>query len=394
MIARRNERIEPFRVMQLVERAQTLERAGCRVIHFEVGEPDADTCDLIVQAGHEALKAGNTRYTAAVGIPELRAAIAGHYTALGISVAPDNIVVTGGASGALTLLAALLLGPGDRLLMTDPCYPCNRNFLALVNAHAQLVATGPETAFQMTAALAADRWTSDTRGMLLASPANPTGTMLTPSVLEELLALTRDKDGCLIMDEIYQGLTYPDPGAADLPVSALAHGRQDDQLYVVNSFSKYFGMTGWRLGWIVAPPAAVGPLERLAQNLFISPSSIAQHAAVAAFSADAIAEHERRREAYRRRRDLLLAGLEALGITIPVRPQGAFYLYADISSVGMDSETFCNRLLEEYHVAVTPGTDFGRAAAARYVRFAYTTSDVHIEEGLARLASALRAWRK
>ncbi len=389
MYARRLQQITPFRVVELLERAKALESAGRRVVHFEVGEPDFPTAQPIVDAGHRALDAGATKYTQALGIPALRRRIAEHYRhSAGLSVDPDRVVVTAGASAGLLLLAALLLDPADELLLTDPGYPCNEVFVWLVNGTPVGVPVLPEEGFRLTPARAEAAWTGATRGLLVASPANPTGAVLDPESLAGLAALARARDGFMILDEIYQGLTYDDAAQPVCP-SGLA---VDDGIYVLNSFSKYFGMTGWRLGWMVVPDAAVEPVARLAQNLFISPPSLSQHAALAAFDDEAMAVHEARRAAFGRRRQLLCDGLEALGFRIPVRPGGAFYVYADIGHTGMDSMDFCWRLLEDHFVAATPGIDFGAQNAASFVRFAFTTGEADIALGLSRLADALTDW--
>jgi aspartate/methionine/tyrosine aminotransferase len=388
MYARRIEQIAPFRVVELLERAKALEAEGHEVVHLEVGEPDFPTAQQIVTAGHAALDAGATKYTQALGIPELRARISRHYREwAGVEVDPARIVVTGGASAGLLLLSALLLDPEDELLLTDPGYPCNEVFVRLVNGVPVAVPVVPEEGFRLTPERAAAAWTPATRGVLVASPANPTGTVLAEADLLDLAALVREREGFLLLAEIYQGLTYEGDDPGYRTGLALA-----DDVYVLNSFSKYFGMTGWRLGWMVVPQAAVEPVSRLAQNLFISPPSLAQHAALAAFEPEAMAVHEARRQRFGRRRDVLCDGLERLGFDIPLRPGGAFYVYVDIGATGMDAMDFCWRLLEERFVAVTPGIDFGTHRAQRYVRFAFTTSEAHIELGLERLGAALRDW--
>ncbi len=381
MYSDRAQRIEPFRVMQLMGRAKALERAGRSVVHFEVGEPDFVTAAPILEAGKRAITAGHTKYTQASGIPELKQAIAGFYgERAGLSLEPHRIVITSGASGALNLLSALLVDPGDEWLMADPGYPCNRHFWTVAGGVMRGVPVGAESNFQMTAQLAATHWGPRTRGLLLASPANPTGAVLGRQEAHALLNFARARKGHFVMDEIYQGLSYGD--SEDNATTMLTLG---DDLFVVNSFSKYFGMTGWRLGWIVAPESAVEPLERLAQNMYISPSSIAQYAALAAFGEDAMAEHERRRGVFQRRRDLLREGLTHLGLPPAADAAGAFYLYVDIEALGLSAEVFCHRMLEEHGVAITPGTDFGIHRADRFVRFAYTTDDDSIREGLTRL---------
>ncbi len=391
MFAQRLQRIAPFRVVELLERAKALESQGTRVVHLEVGEPDFPTAEPIVEAGQRALKAGATKYTQALGIPALRRRIARYYAeACGVEVAPECVVVTSGASAGLLLLAALLLDPDDEVLLTDPGYPCNEVFVRLVNGVPRHIPLSPEAGFILGPAAVEAAWTPATRGLLVASPANPTGAVLPAATLAALAAVIRRRGGFLILDEIYQGLCYPGRDGETLDYhTGLA---VDDGLYVLNSFSKYFGMTGWRLGWMVVPEQAVEPVSRLAQNLYISPPSLAQHAALAAFEPDAMAIHESRRQAFAGRLALLHDGLEALGFVIPVRPRGAFYLYVDVSHTGLGSTDFCWKLLEDYGVAATPGVDFGGQNPERFVRFAFTTGEDDIRLGLERLSRALRDW--
>ena len=390
MIAERLNQIAPFRVMQLMERAKALEAQGHRVVHFEVGEPDFETAAPIVRAGQAALAAGHTKYTQALGTPELRARIARYYEeSAGISISPGRVVVTAGASGGLLLLAGLLLNPGDELLMPDPGYPCNEVFVGLVNAEPTRINVEPADGFQITPEALDGAWTDRTRGLLLGAPANPTGALPSRERLAALVEVVHARGGLFLLDEIYQGLIYGESGEQPEYRTGLSISQD---LFVLNSFSKYFGMTGWRLGWMVVPEDYLDGVSRLAQNLFISPSSIAQHAALAAFEPEAMVIHESRRLEFALRRDRLSAGLRALGLSIPVDPQGAFYLYVDVSSTGMDSETFCWRLIDEYQVAVTPGVDFGSHLAERYVRFAYTTGEAEIDLGLERIGQALKDW--
>ena len=385
MYAQRLDRIAPFRVMQLMERAKAIEASGHRVVHFEVGEPDFVTADPILRAGIDALEAGETKYTQALGIPELRERIARHYRKeLGVSVSAERVVVTSGASGGLLLLSGLLLNPGDRLLLTDPGYPCNEVFAGLVNAEPERIPLFADRGFQLHADDLEAHWGPSTRGLLLASPANPTGAVVSREHLAELVAVLARRGGWLILDEIYQGLVYGEgPGyRTGLEIT--------NEAFILNSFSKYYGMTGWRLGWMVLPEAALEPVAKLAQNLFISPSSVAQRAALAAFGTEALAIHEARRAVFQARRDMLRQGLIELGLSIPVVPGGAFYLYVDVSAIGVDSSEFCWRLIDDYHVAVTPGIDFGDHLAEQHVRFAYTTDEDSIALGLERLATALK----
>jgi len=383
--SRRSQEIEPFHVMSLLARAQALEQAGHDVIHLEIGEPDFTTAAPIVRAGQAALAAGHTRYTAARGLPALREAIAGFYQdRYQVQIDPERILVTPGGSGALLLASSLLVDPGKHWLLADPGYPCNRHFLRLVEGAAQLVPVGPETAYQLTPDLVARRWNANSVGALVASPANPTGTVLSAAQLAALSQSLKARGGHLVVDEIYHGLTYGMDAASVLQV--------DDDAFVLNSFSKYYGMTGWRLGWLVAPPQAVRELEKLAQNLYISASSIAQHAALACFEPESIAIFEQRRAAFRERRDYLLPALRALGFRIEVEPEGAFYLYADVSAFTEDAQAFCAHFLETEHVAFTPGLDFGHHRANAHVRLAYTQEVPRLEEAVRRIARGLATW--
>ncbi len=383
--SRRSQDIEPFHVMSLLARAQALEQAGHDVIHLEIGEPDFTTAAPIVRAGQAALAAGHTRYTAARGLPALREAIAGFYQdRYQVQIDPERILVTPGGSGALLLASSLLVDPAKHWLLADPGYPCNRHFLRLVEGAAQLVPVGPETAYQLTPELVARQWNADSVGALVASPANPTGTVLSAAQLAALSQSLKARGGHLVVDEIYHGLTYGMDAASVLQV--------DDEAFVLKSFSKYYGMTGWRLGWLVAPPQAVRELEKLAQNLYISASSIAQHAALACFEPASIAIFEQRRAAFRARRDYLLPALRALGFRIEVEPEGAFYLYADVSAFTDDAQAFCAHFLETEHVAFTPGLDFGHHRANAHVRLAYTQDVPRLEEAVRRIARGLETW--
>ncbi len=384
--SRRSHEIAPFHVMSLLARAQALEQAGHDVIHLEIGEPDFTTAEPVVRAGQAALAAGHTRYTAARGLPALRQAISGFYRShYSLDIDPERILVTPGGSGALLLASSLLVDPGRHWLLADPGYPCNRHFLRLVEGGAQLVPVGPETAYQLTPSLVQQYWNADSVGALVASPANPTGTVLSADELAALSASLHARGGHLVVDEIYHGLTYGLDAASVLQV--------DDSAFVLNSFSKYFGMTGWRLGWLVAPPAAVPDLEKLAQNLYISASSIAQHAALACFSDEAMAIFEQRRQAFQQRRDFLLPALRELGFRIEVEPQGAFYLYADVSAFTDDAQAFCAHFLETEHVAFTPGLDFGFHRSNQHVRLAYTQEVPRLQEAVERIARGLKRFR-
>lgn len=389
-VASRVDAIEPFRVMEMVKAAASMTRAGQDVISMSVGEPDFTAPDVVARAAMDAIARGATQYTESLGLPALREAISAHYArAYGLDVPARRIVVTAGASAGLLLACAALVSEGDEVLMPDPSYPCNRHFVSAFGGSAVLVPSGPAERYQLTAAQVAARWTERTRGVIVASPSNPTGTSMTPDQTRDLVAAVRARGGFAIVDEIYQGLYYgAQPG--DRATSALSFG---DDVITVNSFSKYFSMTGWRLGWLVLPESLVPAVEKLAQNLFICAPAIAQHAALAAFHDDAIAIFEERRGEFRRRRDFLVPALRDLGFSVPVLPDGAFYVYADITEVphrdAQDSSAFGMAVLRDAHVAIVPGDDFGVAAPQRHVRFSYATKYERIEEAVARLARLL-----
>ena len=369
--------IGPFHVMDILARAQALEAAGRDIIHLEIGEPDFATPAPIMEAGVAALRAGHTRYTGALGLPALREAIARfHATRWQAAVEPERIVVTPGASGALLLVLGLLAGPGDEVLMADPGYPCNRHFARFCDASAVSVPVDAGSGFQLTLERIMRHATPATRAVLIASPSNPTGTAIPPAELARIHDWCATHGVALIVDEIYLALTYEG--------GEHSAARWDD-VFVVNSFSKYFLMTGWRLGWLLAPAWAMPALERLAQNLFLAAPTPAQHAALAAFSPDTLVELEARRAELRDRRDFLLPALRDRGFAIPAQPQGAFYLYADCSAHTDDSFHFAQALLEQVGVAVTPGLDFGRHQPRRYLRIAYTQPLPRLVEAIARL---------
>jgi aspartate/methionine/tyrosine aminotransferase len=370
--------IAPFHVMEVMGRAQAAEATGRDIVHMEVGEPDFATVDPIVEAGIRALRDGHTHYTLALGLPALRDAIADFYRARhGVAVEPRRVVVTVGASGALQMALWALVGPGDEVLLTDPGYPCNRHFVQLAGGVPVDLPVGPETNWQPTAKQIEAALTPRTRAVLLASPANPTGAVIDRAELARIAALLRARGVALIADEIYHGLLY----GADT-CTALAC---DADAVVVNSFSKYFGMTGWRLGWLVVPDALLRSVEKLAQNLFISPPTPAQYAALVAFEPGTLALLDARRDEFKARRDRLLPALRELGFDIPVTPQGAFYVYAGCERFAADSFDFSLRLLDEAGIAATPGLDFGRHTARSHLRFAYTTSAERIADAIARL---------
>ncbi len=382
-LAQRMTEIQPFQVMEIWNRAKELESQGKRIIQMQIGEPDFTAPDTVIAASIDALKQHPIHYTSAVGMPLLRHAIAHHYRErYGLSVPASRIVVTAGASGALLIALGVLVNPGDEILMPDPAYPCNRNFVRFFEGSVKSIPVGPQSKYQLTRDLIDANWSEKTRGVLIASPSNPTGTMITAGEMRAILETVHARGGIAIVDEIYQGLTY-----ASGFESALTHS---DRIFVVNSFSKYFSMTGWRLGWLVVPEDCVREVETFAQNAFICPSAPAQYAGLAAFSPETTAILESRRAEFKQRRDFLVPALRDLGFSIPVTPEGAFYVYAGTEEFAADSGKFALDVLEEAGLAITPGKDFGTNQAERYVRFAYTRSMDDLQEGVRRLRAFLR----
>ncbi|HUP30031.1 MAG TPA: pyridoxal phosphate-dependent aminotransferase [Usitatibacter sp.] len=383
-LAARMAHIEAFEVMEIQTLARQVEAAGHDVIHLEIGEPDFTTPRPVVEAAKRALDSKPMFYTSALGLAELREAIARFYRErYGIEVPAARIVVTAGSSAALLLAFGVLLNPGDEVMLGDPSYPCNRHFVRAFGGEPRLVPVDAGTRYQLTAGLARRHWSPSVRIAMVASPSNPTGTMVEPAEVAALAALVREKGATLLVDEIYHGLTYG--------LDARTALEAGDDVIVINSFSKYFQMTGWRLGWLVAPDGLVREIEKLAQNLFISPSTVAQHAALACFLPQTLAILEERRAELDARRRFLVPALESLGFRVPVMPQGAFYVYADCSALTPDSFAFARRVLTEAHVALTPGKDFGHNHPERHVRIAYTQPVARLEEAIVRLATFLAA---
>ena len=382
-LAARMADIEAFEVMEIQTLARELEAQGRDVIHLEIGEPDFRTPRPIVDAAKKALDDKRMDYTSALGLSQLREAIAGFYRSrYGVVVPASRIVVTAGSSAALLLAFGVLLDPGDEVLLTDPGYPCNRHFVRALGGIPCLVPVGPSSRYQLNADLARRHWTLATRVAMVATPSNPTGTMVTPTEIAELASLARERHATLLVDEIYHGLVYEGNSR-----TALEAG---EDVFVINSFSKYFQMTGWRLGWLVAPPGYVREIEKLAQNLFISPSALAQHAALACFTPETIAIVEERRQELDQRRRFLIPALESLGFKVPVVPEGAFYIYADCSALRPDSFAFAREILGEAGVAVTPGKDFGHHEPERHIRIAYTQPVARLEEAVRRISTLLK----
>jgi len=385
--AKHMQQIQPFRVMALLAEAKALEKSGRSIIHMEVGEPDFITPAPVIEAGIHSLKQGKTHYTPATGEPDLRQAISRYYQELfNIDVPSARIIITPGASGALQLALSVLIDPGDKVIMADPGYPCNRNFVYLLGGLPQMINVGVETQFQITAELLQQHWQESTRAVILASPSNPTGTLISKQEMQAILTFVEQQNGMVIMDEIYQGLTYGTRAYSALEFS--------DNLFVINSFSKYFGMTGWRVGWIVAPDDYISDLDKLAQNLFLAAATTSQQAAIAALEPEALTILDERRNEFRQRRDYLIPELKAMGFIIEVVPEGAFYIYADCSAITDDSFQFCHDVLHEAGVAITPGLDFGSNQPERYVRFAYTTNIEKLGQAVTRLKQYLHGREK
>jgi aspartate/methionine/tyrosine aminotransferase len=390
-LARRLEAIEPFYVMECAKAAYELARspqcAQHPMIFLNIGEPDFTAPPLVQEAAERAVREGRTQYTAATGLPALRERIAQWYaTRFGLAVDPSRIVVTAGASAALQLACLALVDRGDEVLLPDPSYPCNRHFVAAAEGVPVLLPSGPAQRFQLSAEAVEAAWAGRTRGVLLASPSNPTGTSIDPGEMGRIVQAVRRRGGFTMVDEIYLGLSFDERFGH----SALMHG---DDVISINSFSKYFSMTGWRLGWLVLPPALVAPVEKLAQNLYICASSVAQAAALACFEPASIAEYERRRAEFRARRDYLVPALNGLGLSVPVMPDGAFYAWADCSAHATDSWDFVFDMMRRAHVAFTPGRDFGRHGSQRWVRLSYASAMPQLEAAVQRLSSLLGAGR-
>ncbi len=383
-LSHRASEIEPFHVMEIMRFAEKVEQQGRTVIHLELGEPSFSTPEPIVEAGKRALEQGLTHYTRAVGIDALREAVADYYRkTMNIDLDWQRVVITAGASSGLLMALAAVLDTQDEILLTDPGYPCYPNYVALLGSRYRYIELDESEAFILGKEKLASAWSADTRALLLASPANPTGTRMTLSQLGVLADFIREKQGAFLVDEIYQGLNY---GEHNKPETVL---QVADDAIVTNSFSKFFGMTGWRIGWSVLPKSMVPAFEKIAQNLTISPTTISQFAAVEAFSEDTLRIAEERRQAFQQRRDFLVEALRRLGFGIQHAPQGAFYIYANIESFSDDSQAFCMDLLEKAAVAITPGIDFSASQQKRYVRFAYTADMEQLQEAVHRIEQYL-----
>ena len=366
-LAARNLDISSFHVMELLRRAKQLEAQGIDVIHMEIGEPDFPTPPTIIDASIKHLKTGAVKYTPAAGLPELQSKIAAFYQQrYSVTIDHRRIFVTPGASGAFLLAFGTSLNPNEELLMADPCYPCNSNFATLFGGTTQLIPVDANNRYQLTAEQIKTHWRPSTKGALIASPSNPTGTLISPEELKTAINTVNDLGGCFYSDEIYHGLVYDNTATTALSYS--------DDVFVINSFSKYFGMTGWRIGWLIVPEEFVVATEKLAQNIYIATSTQSQYAALAAFEENTLSELENRRLEFAARRDFLYDSLLSLGFEIPIKPEGAFYIYANCKKFTDDSHQFALDFLAAEGVAITPGIDFGKYDAHHMLRFAYTTS--------------------
>lgn len=377
--SKRSSQIQPFHVMRLLARARELEAQGRDIVHMEVGEPDFKTPQPVIDAAQAAIATGEMHYTPATGLPTLKQKLSEHYQqTYQVEVDPKRIVITPGSSGALLLSLACVVEPGKNILMADPGYPCNRNFSYFLNGEVRAVNVDESTNYQLTAALIEQHWDKNTVGVILASPSNPTGTLVPAKELQAMVEVVAEKDGLIFMDEIYHGLVYGDQKTSSIL-------NFTDNAFVINSFSKFYGMTGWRVGWCVVPEPYLTYVDNFAQNIFLAAPTPAQHAALAAFEPETQAILEQRRQAFQERRDFLLPKLRELGFQIKSEPEGAFYIYADCSSLTKDSEQFSEQLLEQAGVAITPGMDFGENRFKQHVRFAYTTSIERLQVGVERI---------
>ncbi|MBD8529148.1 MULTISPECIES: pyridoxal phosphate-dependent aminotransferase [unclassified Massilia] len=380
-ISQRAQSIDPFFAMEFGKRAAALESEGHQVIKLSLGEPDFGPPPAVLEAARKAVD-GPLPYTGALGTAALREAIAAFYLhEHGVAIAPSRIIVTAGASAALLLVTAALVDTGDEVIVGDPSYPCNRQFLSSFGAQVKLVSTDASSRFQLDANSVRAKWTTATKGLMIATPSNPTGTSVPPDELRAICDWAREHGAWRLVDEIYLNLGDRDAEGRP-PQTVLAF---DDGAIVINSFSKYFGMTGWRLGWAVVPEELVPTMERLAQNYYICASNLSQQAALACFTPESLAVCEARRVEFGRRRELVLAGLAGIGLPVPVPPDGAFYVYFDVSATGLTSWQFCERALDEVHVALTPGKDFGHCGADQYVRLSYAASADNLNEAIRRL---------
>ena len=387
-IAARATAAQPFYAMSIGERAGILQAEGHSIAKLSLGEPDFGAPPAVREEMCRIMDGRPLPYSPALGLLALREAIAGFYRDRhGVEVDPARIVVTTGASSALLLVAAATTQSGDDVVIADPSYPCNRQLVETYGGRIVLAPTSPASRYQMDRAAAEAAWTPQTSAVMLATPSNPTGTSIPFEELASICELARERSAWRIVDEIYLGLA--DPGEDGTPARTVLE--TDPDAIVINSFSKYFGMTGWRLGWAILPEELVAPAENLAVNYFLCASTPVQQAALAAFSPESISVCEQRRQELLARRSIVLDGLQRIGLPVPVLPDGAFYVYFDVSSTGLDAQTFCHRALEEAHVALTPGQDFSTTTARTHVRLSYAASRDELHEGMKRLEAFINS---
>ena len=406
-IAQRAERIKPFYVMEVAKAAAIMAGKFAHtdkpMIFLNIGEPDFTAPPLVQQAAARAIEQGNTQYTPATGLQALREKISGWYASrFKVDIAPSRIIITAGASAALQLACLALIEKGDEILMPDPSYPCNQHFVSAAEGHSILIPTTAEERFQLTRDKVEAAWGPSTRGVLLASPSNPTGTSIAPAELQRIHEFVHERGGITLIDEIYLGLTYGDMDNRFGHTALAMPGELGRSIISINSFSKYFNMTGWRLGWLVVPEELAPVIERIAQNLFICASTVAQHAALACFEPESLDEYERRRLEFKARRDYFIPELNRLGLSVPVRPDGAFYAYADCTQIAKQwgladaradgtggSWDFTFELMKRAHLAVAPGRDFGHAAPEKFVRFSTANSMEQLRSAVKRLEDVI-----
>ncbi len=386
-LSQRAQTVEPFHALAFADWASTVEAAGHHVVRLSIGEPDFGAPPAVRAAMRDVMDGRPLPYTPALGLPALRRAIASFYLERhGVHVDPARIIITSGASSALVLVIAATVDPDDDVIAADPAYPCNRQLVESFGGRVVSVATSATTRFQLDARSVEAAWTPRTNVVMMASPSNPTGTSIAASELAHICELAHARRAWRIVDEIYLDLADPGPDGSP-PRSVLSF---DPDAIVINSFSKYFGMTGWRLGWAILPEQLTESVERLAMNYFLCASTPAQYAALACFTPESLTISEERRSDLTERRALVIDGLSRIGLSVPAAPDGAFYIYFDVAPTGLNSWDFCRRALDEAHVALTPGRDFGTASADTHVRLSYATSREELIEGLGRLGHFLR----
>ncbi|WP_152600620.1 pyridoxal phosphate-dependent aminotransferase [Bifidobacterium biavatii] len=378
---------QPFRAMVFGEKADNMIASGIDVVKLSLGEPDFGAPPAVREAMREQYDGRPLPYTAAFGLPELRRAIADFYrTKHGVDVDPKRIVITSGGSAALLLATALTVDPGDEVIIADPSYPCNRELVRSFGGTVVDVPTSAATRFHLTPELVDGAWSEHTKAVMITSPSNPTGTTIEFDTLKAVCDLARERGAWRIVDETYLDLADREADGSEVRSVLLA----DPDAIVCNSFSKFFGMTGWRLGWAVIPEYTIEAVDDLATNFYLCAHTPTQHAAVACFTPESLAVCEERRQELLARRRIVVDGLRAIGLPLEVEPNGAFYAYFNVSSTGLDAWTFCERALNEAHVALTPGRDFGPATADTHVRLSYAASREALAEGLRRLGEFVK----